>query len=605
MGESSNRSLQARRAQRSVGTVGSDVTPRSHGRSTPTVEEAALFAERANGQLLELSVKAGRAAWVQNTFITDDTETLAADASRELSAAMMDLAAEAIRFDGVALPDDVARQIELIKLSVELPVPSGHEAQLELTRLRAALQSAYGKGMYNGMDLLELSRTMAESHDPDELLDAWLGWRTIAPPMREPFARFVSLANEGARDLGYADLGALWRSGYDMPADVFEKDLERLWLQVKPLYDALHAHTRAALARAYGPEAVPLDGLIPAHLLGNMWSQSWENIYPLLEPGRSDSSVDLTRLLREKGVDELEMVRYGERFFTSLGFEPLPASFWDRSMFIKPLDRDVVCHASAWDIDLDQDVRIKMCVEITGEDFITIHHELGHTFYQRAYRGQPVLYREGANDGFHEAIGDVIALSVTPRYLVSAGLLAEEPSTDNDGALLLRKALEKVAFLPFGLLVDKWRWQVFSGETPPAEYTSAWWELVRKYQGVGPPVARSEADFDPGAKFHIPANMPYARYFLAFILQFQIHRAFARQAGHEGPLHRYSVHGDTAAGARLADMLAMGRSRPWPEALFALTGEREIDATALLEYFAPLERWLAEQNRGRHVGWEA
>ncbi len=577
----------------------------SDGPRRPTAKDAASFVKRANEQLFRLSIKAGRAAWVQNTFITDDTEALAADASRELSAAMMALAAEATRFNGAALPDDLARQIELIKLSLGLPVPSAYDAQVELTRTSAALRSMYGKGTYNGKSLVELSRTMAESRDPDELLDAWSGWRTISPPMREPFARFVSLANEGARDLGYADLGALWRSGYDMPADRFEEDLERLWLQVKPLYDALHAHTRAALARAYGPETVPLDGLIPAHLLGNMWSQTWENIFPLLEPEGSNSSGDLTRLLRDKGVDELEMVRYGERFFTSLGFEPLPASFWERSMFIKPLDRDVVCHASAWDIDLDQDVRIKMCIEITGEDFITIHHELGHTFYQRAYREQPVLYRDGANDGFHEAIGDVIALSVTPRYLVSAGLLTDEPSEDDDVALLLRKALEKVALLPFALLVDRWRWQVFSGETAPADYNTAWWDLVRKYQGVRPPVTRTEADFDPGAKFHIPANMPYARYFVAFILQFQIHRAFARQAGHEGPLHRYSVHGDTTAGKRLADMLAMGRSRPWPEALFALTGEREIDATALLEYFAPLERWLTEQNRGRPVGWEA
>jgi peptidyl-dipeptidase A len=422
--------------------------------------------------------------------------------------------------------------------------------------------------------------------------------------MRDRYTRFVSLANQGARDLGFADLGALWRSNYDMPPDDFAREVDRLWLQVKPLYDALHAHVRAKLREQYGADKVPADGPIPAHLLGNMWSQSWENVYPLVAPPEQGGDVDVTALLRAKNVDARGMVRYGEGFFTSLGFEPLPATFWERSLFTKPADRDVVCHASAWDVDQDQDLRIKMCIEITGEDFVTVHHELGHNFYQRAYRRLPYLYRNSANDGFHEAIGDTIALSVTPQYLVQVGLLEKAPAPGSGAlSLLMRRALEKIAFLPFGLLVDQWRWKVFAGEITPRDYNATWWQLVRKYQGVDAPLARSEKDFDPGAKYHVAASVPYTRYFLAAILQFQFHRALCREAGFKGPLHECSIYGNKEIGQRLERMLAMGVSRPWPDALEALTGERRMDATAILDYFAPLKTWLDEQNRGRKVGF--
>jgi peptidyl-dipeptidase A len=291
------------------------------------------------------------------------------------------------------------------------------------------------------------------------------------------------------------------------------------------------------------------------------------------------------------------MVKYGESFFTSLGFESLPASFWERSLFTKPQDREVVCHASAWDVDAQKDVRIKMCIKINDEDFVTVHHELGHNYYQMAYAPQSYLYQDSANDGFHEAIGDTIALSVTPEYLKKIGLIDQVPDASSDIGLLLKMALDKIAFLPFGYLVDQWRWKVFSGEVKPQDYNKAWWELVGKYQGLAAPVARSEKDFDAGAKYHIAANVPYARYFLATVLQFQFHRALCRIAGYKGPLHRGSIYGNKEAGAKLKQMLAMGMSRPWPEALKALTGEDRMDATAIVDYFAPLKKWLDEQNK--------
>jgi len=421
--------------------------------------------------------------------------------------------------------------------------------------------------------------------------------------MRKRFERFVELGNKGSREMGFQDAGALWRSKYDMPPDAFAKEVDRLWEQVRPLYLSLHAYVRAQLAKKYGKDLVPENGPIPAHLLGNIWSQEWSNVYPLLAPPENGSSYDLTEILRARKTEPREMVRYGERFFTSLGFAALPETFWKRSLFTKPADRDVVCHASAWDVDSENDLRIKMCIQITDEDFRTIHHELGHNFYQRAYNPQPPLFRDSANDGFHEAIGDTIALSVTPEYLKQIGLIETVPPPAADIGLLLNMALQKVSFLPFGLLVDKWRWGVFSGEIKPGDYNKSWWELRLKYQGIAPPGARSETDFDPGAKYHVPANVPYMRYFLADILQFQFHRALCRTAGVTGPLHRCSIYGNKAAGEKLAKMLEMGLSRPWPEALGTLTGEKQMDAGAILEYFAPLKAWLDEQNKANKIGW--
>ncbi len=576
-----------------------------------TPQDARRFVDDADARLLKLSNSFSRADWVKSTHITDDTEALAAEANERLISAQVALAHQAARFEGLALPDDVARRLKLLKLSLTLPSPSDPREGEELPRIVALMEGAYGKGKWcrpakdgktECLDIGALSRLLAGSRDPKEMEAAWNGWHAVAPPMKKDFVRYVELSNKGARELGFADMGAMWRSKYDMAPDAFAQELDRLWEQVRPLYVSLHAYVRRRLRESYGA-VVPERGPIPAHLLGNMWSQQWGNIEPLLAPKEQGAGFDLTDQLKAKKVDELEMVRYGERFFTSLGFEPLPRSFWERSMFTKPRDREVVCHASAWDVDNADDLRIKMCIEVTGEDFAVIHHELGHNFYQRAYKTLPFLFRDSANDGFHEAIGDTIALSITPSYLKRVGLIAEEPDASRDVSLLLRMALDKLAFLPFGLLVDQWRWKVFSGEVAPERYNQSWWELRAKYQGVAPPAARSENDFDPAAKYHVAANVPYTRYFLAHILQFQFHRALCRTAGETGPLNRCSIYGNKPAGERLQKMLAMGLSRPWPEALFALTGERRMDATAIRDYFVPLQKWLDEQNRGVPSGW--
>ena len=577
----------------------------------PRVDEAAAraFIADAEARLLELWIAAGRADWVRSTYINDDTNALAAAANAALMAATTELSAAAARFDAPDLPSDLARKLNLLKTSLSAVAPSEPALQRELAEIITAMEGIYGTGTYcppgadECLDLTAMERLFATVRDTDELVETWAGWRAVAPPIRPLYARFVELANAGARELGFDDLGALWRARYELPPGGLAAELERLWLQVRPLYEALHCHVRAELAAEFGTAMVPPDGPIPAHLLGNMWGQSWTNVYETVAPRASGRGYDLTRLLQRARVDEVEMVRYGERFFSSLGFEPLPATFWDRSLFVKPADRDVVCHASAWNLDFESDVRIKMCIGVNDEDFVTIHHELGHNYYQRAYSGQDPLYRNSANDGFHEGIGDTIALSITPEYLVRVGLLNRAPDADRDIGLLLRRALDKVAFLPFGLLVDQWRWQVFSGAIPPDRYNTAWWELRERYQGLRPASPRDEQQFDPGAKYHVPANTPYTRYFIAHILQFQFHRALCAAAGFSGPLHRCSIFESEEAGRRLRAMLRMGTSQPWPEALETIAGTRDMDATAILDYFAPLAAWLAEQNVGRTCGW--
>ena len=564
------------------------------------------FIDRASAELDAAQVRASRARWVYNTHITSDTEKIAAEAYGSYLALTANLAAESARWDGEPADADTRRQLHLLKVGLASIAPdaAGNE---ELSATISALQRTYSTGRHapagrEPLPLEGLEKILAASRNPDELLDAWSGWHTVGRSMRESYARFVELSNAGAKALGFADNGDRWRAGYDMAPDAFAAECDRLWSEVAPLYRSLHAYVRRRLVETYGRRVVSADGPIPVHLLGNMWAQDWANIAPLVRPAAAQT-FDLTALLESAGYDATRMMRTGEAFFTSLGLDPLPETFWTRSMIVRPPDREVVCHASAWTVDDPDDLRIKMCTEVTGEDFVVVHHELGHLVYDHAYRHQPTLFRGGANDGFHEAIGDAIAHSVTPEYLVRIGLLDEAPGADADIALLLDRAMQFVPRLPWELTVDRWRWEVFSGATPFERWNARWWELRREYQGVAPVIAREETDFDPGAKFHIPANVPYIRYYLATFLEYQFHQALTEAAGIEGPLHRRSIYGSRAAGDRLAAMMAMGASRPWPDALEAITGSRRMSGAAILEYFAPLQAWLDEQNEGAPIGW--
>ncbi len=578
-----------------------------------TPEGAAAWVDMVEKDLFDYSVEAGRIYWINATYISEDTDALAAQAGAKGTEKSVKYALNAAEYATIAgLDPEVARKLDMLRNGIVLPAPTTDGAATELNRIATSLNSQYGKGKgtLNGKEISgsDIEAEMGNlERTPAELAEMWASWHSnVGAPMKDDYVRMVEIANEGAKELGFTDTGAMWRSNYDMSAEEFAATKERMWEEVKPLYMELHTYVRARLNEKYGDEIQPATGPIRADLLGNMWAQEWGSIYPLVAPeGAGDIGYDLTALIEQKGLSERDMVKVGEDFFSSLGFAPLPDTFWTRSQFTKPADREVVCHASAWDIDNKDDIRIKMCIKKNADDFITIHHELGHNYYQRAYKRQDYLHLNGANDGFHEAIGDMIALSITPEYLVQINMLdrSQVPGEDKDIGLLLRQAMDKVAFLPFAHLVDKWRWGVFDGSITPAQYNDAWHGLKREYQGITPPVDRPEDSFDPGAKYHIPGNTPYTRYFLARLLQFQFFKAACDQAGWEGPLHRCSFYGNKDVGRNLGAMLEMGASRPWPDALEAFTGEREMSGKAMVEYFAPLMDWLKQQNEGKPRGW--
>jgi peptidyl-dipeptidase A len=624
-----------------TGPLASAAAPKKAAKP-PTAADAHQFVEQMNTDYKSRYIEPNAAEWVAQTYITDETQALTARANERWLQWLSEEIDKSRPYENVkGLDAKDARALHLLKLQTAMPAPKDPAHLTELTTLGSKLTAAYGSGKYckdandkaSCRNLDDLSKVLAGDRDWDRDLEAWAGWHQVGRGMLKDYQRFVELLNEGARDLGYENVGTMWRAGYDMPPADFEKETDRLWTQVQPLYGQLQCYARGKLATKYG-ERMPKDGTIPAHITGNMWAQDWANLYPMLEPYPGVGNLDVNQRLeasRKANAEELRkahkgkkpgdvqlaelehqadfntaeaMTRRSEDFYKSIGFPALPTSFYEKSMLLRPRDRDALCHASAWPMNMGDDVRIKMCIQPTEEDQYTIYHEMGHIYYYLAYKDQWPIFQAGANDGFHEAIGDTIRLNITPAYLAQIGL-AGKAGTDDKAALnaQMKLALEKVAFLPFGLLIDKWRWGVFDGSIAPDKYNDAWWQLRRKYQGLSSPVAATPADFDPGAKNHVPTNVPYMRYFLADILQFQFYRSLCEAAGHKGPLYQCSIYGSKEAGAKYWKMLSAGASQPWQQTLQELTGKDEMDASAIIDYFAPLYAWLQEQNKGTNCGW--
>ena len=608
--------------------------------SVPANETADQFIARVNAEMKAMYPEVTSAQWLSSTYINDDSQLIAAKANERYLAKLNDWIEQSRRFEGKPMSADTARAITLLKQGAAMPPPKNPEHLAELTRLATRMEGMYGSGSYCKGDganrqcrqLGELEDVLRNSRDYDAQLDAWQGWHSVAVPMRQDYMRFAELANEGARDLGFADTGEMWRSGYDMSPAEIAAETDRLWNQVKPLYEDLHCYTRSKLEAKY-PGKGSVNGLLPAHLMGNMWQQDWGNLWDILQPYPGVGDLNVTAALEQQYRDlysaetarqsklpvnergeeaeraaqlatARQMTERAQDFYTSLAMPKLPANYWERTQFIKPRDRDVVCHASAWDMNMAGDVRTKMCIKPNEEDFTTIYHELGHVYYYLAYNRLPPLFQTGAHDGFHEAIGDVIVLSMTPDYLRSINLVgAQTPSNEALINSQMRMALAKVSFMPFGLMIDRWRWGVFDGSIKPEQYNTAWWQLKARYQGVAPVTARGESFFDPGAKYHVPGNTPYTRYFLSHILQFQMYKALCDAAGHTGPLHTCNFYGNKAAGEKFWAMLSCGSSQPWQQTMKEMTGSDKMDGGAVLEYFAPLQGWLKQQNQGRQCGW--
>ena len=625
----------------SGGTPAPEVAPAPVVPAGPTAADADAFVAGLNADLRKLLPYVNSAAWLQATYITDDSQMISSKANEEMLGWQSKNVEASKKFNGVqGLSADTQRALTLIK-NVSAPAPSDPALQAELSKIMAKMEANYGSGKWcktekECLNLGDIEKIINDPKaTPEARAEAWKGWQETARPIRKDYQRFVEIINQGAKEMGFANAGEVWRGGYDMAPDAFAAETDRLWSQVKPLYDELHCHVRAKLNAQYGDAVVPKDGLIPSHLLGNMWAQQWSNIYPQLEPHKGVGSLDVTAALQKQRNElyaalvkanpkaktpvelaelsyqadremAVKITRMSEDFYVSLGMPKLPDSFWQKSMLTRPRDRDVVCHASAWDMNMQGDVRVKQCVEPTEDELITMHHELGHIYYDLMYNPQPPMFQGAAHDGFHEAIGDTVALSLTPEHLHKIGLVP--PQKADPKATLnaqMKMALDKIVFLPWGKLVDQWRWKVFSGEITPEQYNAGWWKLRADLQGVAPPLARSEEDFDPGAKYHVPGNTPYTRYFLSFVLQFQFYKALCDTSGFKGPLHECDFYGNPEAGKKFMEMLAAGASKPWPETLAKLTGGKEMDGTALIEYFTPLMGYLKEQNKGLSCGWQA
>lgn len=587
---------------------------------TPKSPDA--FLKEVHETLSQLEPTTIEADWVYNTNLTDYNQQKATEAQLIWNKQYLSFVEESRKYQkDKDLTEKQTRLLKILQMDGS-NTPLDPMAQEKLSIIVAKMTEVYSTGMVDGKPLSpDLEEIMAGSRDVNELLNAYVGWRNATgPKMKDDYVEFVKLVNQAAVDGGFANAKELWLSLYDMPPQEFADVLETIWSdQLLPLYEKLHCYVRAKLTTFYGEEVVGTDGYIPGHLLGNMWSQDWSNIYELVAPYPNVPSTDVTPELKKQGYNAARMHRLAEDFYVSLGFDPLPSTFWEKSMLEKPTDREVVCHASAWDFGSD-DLRIKMCTQITHDDLITVHHEQGHLMYDHYYRNQHYLFRSGAADFFHEAIGDTAALSVVvPHHLAKIGLLPGHMNSTakevDDSALInyqMQVALSKISILPWALLVDKWRWAVFDGTVGPDQYNKAWWDLVQKYQGVKSPVQRADDGFDAGSKFHIPNNTPYARYFGAAVLQFQLHRSLCQIAKQDGPLHDCSIYKSKEAGDRFKELLKLGRSKRWQIALEKVIGHGSeesnghhgmLDASALVEYFSPLAKWLDNENAGRQCGW--
>ena len=584
------------------------------GEQTNQIEELDIFLNEIEKENLEFGPVISSASWISSNFITFDSQKVIADYGTRYTLDALDKARRASSFDDLEVSDEKRRMLNILKTSFVMPPPLDNELAAELSKIRTSLGAMYGSGEHcfeDGAcyDLEAFEAIIDNSRDPKELLKAWSGWHEISKPMKPMYMRMVEIGNQGASDLGYQNLSDLWFSKYDMPADEFLAETDRVWEEVKPLYDSLHCHVRAKLNDHYGDDIVSRSDPLPVHMLGNMWGQSWSNIYDLVYPKQKElSSVNLTEIIEERKLTEIDMVEYAEDFFISIGFEALPDTFWERSLFVKPEDRSVVCHASAWNLDpANNDLRIKMCIEKNEEDFITIHHELGHIFYYQAYNHLPTLFQGGANDGFHEAFGDLLTLSITPEYLKKINFInqdeADRAEKDFIG-LLMKQALEGVVIIPWALMLDKWRAGIFEGDITEENLNESWWEMRKYYQGIAPPSERSEEYFDAGAKYHIPGNTPYTRYYLARIMQYQFHEALCEASGYDGYLHECSVYGNKDAGEKIISTMALGQSLPWQDAFEKIADSRKLSGESILSYYAPLKKWLDEQNEFRTCGWE-
>ncbi|XP_007090142.2 angiotensin-converting enzyme 2 isoform X1 [Panthera tigris] len=586
-----------------------------------TEELAKTFLEKFNHEAEELSYQSSLASWNYNTNITDENVQKMNEAGAKWSAFYEEQSKLAETYPLAEIHNTtVKRQLQALQQSGS-SVLSADKSQ-RLNTILNAMSTIYSTGKACNPNnpqeclLLEpgLDDIMENSKDYNERLWAWEGWRAeVGKQLRPLYEEYVALKNEMARANNYEDYGDYWRGdyeeewtdGYNYSRSQLIKDVEHTFTQIKPLYQHLHAYVRAKLMDSY-PSRISPTGCLPAHLLGDMWGRFWTNLYPLTVPFGQKPNIDVTDAMVNQSWDARRIFKEAEKFFVSVGLPNMTQGFWENSMLTEPGNsQKVVCHPTAWDLGKG-DFRIKMCTKVTMDDFLTAHHEMGHIQYDMAYAVQPFLLRNGANEGFHEAVGEIMSLSAaTPNHLKTIGLLPPGFSEDSETEInfLLKQALTIVGTLPFTYMLEKWRWMVFKGEIPKEQWMQKWWEMKREIVGVVEPVPHDETYCDPASLFHVANDYSFIRYYTRTIYQFQFQEALCRIAKHEGPLHKCDISNSSEAGKKLLQMLTLGKSKPWTLALEHVVGEKNMNVTPLLKYFEPLFTWLKEQNRNSFVGW--
>ncbi|CAG9795376.1 unnamed protein product [Diatraea saccharalis] len=585
-----------------------------------TLQQIRDFLVKADDQASKECTNNVAAQWNFETNVNDATQHAALDAQQRYTLFQRGLWEAAQQVNrGFVRDEQTFRQLQMLSIIGPAALPPDQLDRYNrlindmLAVYNTAEICAYNEPFKCGLHLQpELQFIMSHSRDWDELQHVWTEWRrNTGKRIRDLYEQLVDLTNQAARLNNFTDASAYWMFPYGTLN--LRQDIDEVWEQVKPLYELLHAYVRRRLRESYGPERISRSAPIPAHILGDMWGQSWAGIVPVTLPYPGKTLVDVTPEMVQQGFTPLTIFQLAEEFFVSMNMSAMPPDFWALSVLDQPADRHIHCQPSAWDFCNKHDYRIKMCTHVDMKDLVTAHHEMAHIEYFLAYRNQPKVFRDGANPGFHEAIGEAVALSVaSPRHLQTLGLVQRSvDDTAHDINYLFTQAMDKLAFLPFALVMDKWRWDVFTGDIRKEQYNCHWWRLREQYQGIKPPVLRSELDFDPGSKYHIPANIPYIRYFVSTILQFQIYRALCEKTGQyipgdpSRPLHKCDFYRNPEAGKILTRIMERGSSAPWSKILQETIGEWRLNGEALRDYFRPLENWLQSENlrTGEYLGW--
>nr|UJP38391.1 angiotensin-converting enzyme 2 [Taphozous melanopogon] len=587
-----------------------------------TEEQAKTFLEKFNSEVEVLSFESSLASWNYNTNITDENVQKMSEAGDKLSAFYEEQYKLAKTYPLQEIQNlTIKRQLQVLQQND--PSVLSADKSKRLNTILNEMSTIYSTGKVcnpnNPQECLLLAPGLENimqknSSDYNQKLWAWEGWRSeVGKQLRPLYEEYVALKNEMARGNNYEDYGDYWRGdyetlgtdGYNYSRNQLIEDVERIFAEIKPLYEHLHAYVRAKLMAVY-PSRISPTGCLPAHLLGDMWGRFWTNLYPLTVPFGQKPNIDVTNAMVNQGWDAERIFKEAEKFFVSIALPNMTEGFWKNSMLTEPSDgRKVVCHPTAWDLG-QGDFRIKMCTKVTMEDFLTAHHEMGHIQYDMAYSTQPYLLRNGANEGFHEAVGEIMSLSVaTPKHLKAMGLLPPDFYEDKETEInfLLKQALNIVGTLPFTYMLEKWRWLVFKGEIPKEQWMKKWWEMKRKLVGVVEPLPHDETYCDPASLFHVANDYSFIRYFTRTILEFQFQEALCQTAQHKGPLHECDISNSTEAGSKLLQMLKLGKSEPWTSALEEIVGIKNMDVRPLLNYFEPLFTWLKDQNKNSFVGW--